>query len=62
MEEAICRLGHKRPTVGTHAAERFGHPVGVTGEEFVVFGRAKMANDAKLDDELVDQLLSLKFA
>src|SRR5690606_6740686 len=42
-----------------HAADRLGDPRRVAGEELVVLRGAEEANDAELDDEVVDDLLRL---
>ena len=52
-------LGHERAAVVAHAADRFGDPCRIAGEQIVVLGRAQEPDDAELDDEVVDHLLRL---
>ena len=39
--------------------DRLGHPGRIAGEELVVLRRAQKADDAELDDEVIDDLLRL---
>ena len=59
LQEAEAGLGHQRPAVVAHAADRFRHPGRVAGEQIVIFGRPQESDDAELDDEIVDDLLRL---
>jgi len=59
LEHAEAGPGHQRAAVVAHAADRFGDPGGIAGEQLVVLGGAQEAHDAELDDEVVDDLLGL---
>ena len=59
LQEAEAGLRDQRPAVVAHPADRFGHPGRVAGEQLVVLRRAQEADDAQLDDEVVDDLLRL---
>src|SRR5262249_31224737 len=48
-------------TIVSHSSNRFGDPSWIAREEVVVLRSTKKANDAKLDDEVVDDLLRLLF-
>ena len=57
VKHAEARLRHQRSAVVAHAADRFGDPGRIAGEELVVFGRPQEPDDAQLDDEIVDDFL-----
>src|SRR6185369_1827547 len=61
MQHAERALGNERTTVLAHSAHDLGNPYRITGEELVVLGRAQEAHDPPLDDEIVDDLLRLRF-
>jgi len=59
LKKTKARFRYHRPTVVSHAANRLGHPGRIAREKFIVFRRTQKANDAKLNHEIVDDLLSL---
>src|SRR4051812_24250562 len=61
MKEAKTGLGDQRTSVIAHAADGFGHPGRVAGEQLVIFGRAQETDNPELDYEIVNDFLGLRF-
>src|SRR6185369_14718104 len=59
LQETKACLRYERTTVIAHTADRFRHPCRIACEELIVFRRAQEANDAQLDDEIINDLLRL---
>ena len=59
LQEPEARFRHERSAVVAHAGNGLGDPGGIAGEEIVVLRRAQEADDAQLDDEVVDDFLRL---
>src|SRR5206468_8136581 len=51
----------KWPPIVSDAANRLGHPGRITREELVVLRSAEKTHNTELDDEVIDNLLSLFF-
>ena len=56
-ESVFC---NKSSAVLAYAAERFCYPHRVAAEELVIFGRAKVTRNAKLDNKIINNFLSLR--
>ena len=59
MQEAEAGLGDEGTSVVPPPGNRFRHPRRIAREQIVILGRAKEADDAQLDDEIVDDFLCL---
>ena len=59
MQVAVGHFCHHVPPVDAHAADGFGHPGGVAGEQLVVLGRSGELDQAKLHNKMIHKLLNL---
>ena len=59
MQITIAHLGNHVATVGAHAAQAFGDPGGIAGEDVVVIGGTGELDQTQLHNEVVNELLDL---
>ena len=60
LQKAESGLGDQGASIFAEACIRPGCPVGISGEDLIVIDRAQEAGDAELDDQGVDDFLSLE--
>jgi len=61
LQEAEAVLGDQRTAVFAHTGDGFGYPGRVAREQGIVFRRTQEADDAELDDEVIDDFLGFRF-